>query len=473
MNVTIIGCGYVGLVTGACLADIGNDVCCYDVDESRIATLEAGGMPIHEPGLREIVARNRTTGRLAFTTDVRVAIEHGDIVFIAVGTPSGEDGSADLQYVLAAAKEIGRHMSRFTVVVDKSTVPVGTAERVRAAITEQLALRGSDALFSVVSNPEFLKEGAAIDDFTRPERIVLGCDDDALGERARELMKRLYAPFNRNRERTLHMDVRSAEFTKYAANAMLATRISFMNELANLAECVGADIDAVRRGIGSDSRIGYHFLYAGCGYGGSCFPKDVHALMRTAHENDQELRILEAVSAVNAAQKQVLARKIVERFGEDLSGRSFGVWGLAFKPETDDMREAPSRVLIAALLERGARVAAYDPVALQEAKRAFAADFRSKPDALSRLALVDDQMRAVKDADALVVLTEWKAFKSPDFAGLTRVLKHPVVFDGRNLYEPLALAEAGIEYYSIGRPGATRAAERATHSGGPMPAYTA
>lgn len=474
MNVTIIGCGYVGLVTGACLADIGNDVCCYDVDGNRIATLEAGGMPIHEPGLREIVARNRGAGRLTFTTDVRVAIEHGDIVFIAVGTPSGEDGSADLQYVLAAAKEIGRYMARFTVVVDKSTVPVGTAERVRSAIAEQLALRGSDALFSVVSNPEFLKEGAAIDDFTRPERIVLGCDDDALGERASELMKRLYAPFNRNHERTLHMDVRSAEFTKYAANAMLATRISFMNELANLAERVGADIDAVRRGIGSDSRIGYHFLYAGCGYGGSCFPKDVHALMRTAHENDQELRILQAVSAVNAAQKQVLARKIVARFGEDLTGRSFGVWGLAFKPETDDMREAPSRVLIAALLERGARVAAYDPVALEEAKRAFAADFLAKPDALSRLALVDDQMEAAKGADALVVLTEWKAFKSPDFTGLTRVLKHPIVFDGRNLYEPLALAEAGIEYHSIGRPGSAWAAtDRTKRAGGSVPAFTA
>lgn len=470
MNVTIIGCGYVGLVTGACLSDIGNDVCCYDVDLNRIATLEAGGMPIHEPGLREIVARNCAAGRLTFETEVQRAIEHGDIVFIAVGTPSGEDGSADLQYVLAAAKEIGRYMSRFTVVVDKSTVPVGTAGRVRAAIAEQLALRGVDALFSVVSNPEFLKEGAAIDDFTRPERIVLGCDDDALGERARELMKRLYAPFNRNHERTLHMDVRSAEFTKYAANAMLATRISFMNELANLAERVGADIDAVRRGIGSDSRIGYHFLYAGCGYGGSCFPKDVHALMRTADEQGQALRILQAVSMVNAAQKQVLARKIVARFGEDLSGRTFGIWGLAFKPETDDMREAPSRVLIAALLARGARVIAYDPVALEEAKRAFAADLRGDADAFARLAFAEDQIEAVKDADALVVLTEWKAFKSPDFAGLTRLLNHPIVFDGRNLYEPLAMAEAGIEYHSIGRPGTAWAAEQSKRSGGPVAA---
>jgi UDPglucose 6-dehydrogenase len=470
MNVTIIGCGYVGLVTGACLADIGNDVCCYDVDRNRIDILESGGMPIHEPGLREIVARNRASGRLSFATDVRTAIEHGDVVFIAVGTPSGEDGSADLQYVLAAATEIGRYMSRSTVVVDKSTVPVGTAERVRSAIAEQLAQRGVDALFSVVSNPEFLKEGAAIEDFTRPERIVLGCDDDALGERARELMKRLYAPFNRNHERTLHMDVRSAEFTKYAANAMLATRISFMNELANLAERIGADIDAVRRGIGSDSRIGYHFLYAGCGYGGSCFPKDVHALMRTAHEHGHELSILHAVSTVNAAQKQVLARKIVARFGEELTGRTFGIWGLAFKPETDDMREAPSRVLIAELLARGARVIAYDPVALEQAKRVLAADLRGDTDALARLVFVDDQIDAAKGADSLVVLTEWKAFKSPDFDGLTRVLKHPIVFDGRNLYDPLTMAEARIEYHSIGRPGCAVSAERSKRPGGSVAA---
>jgi UDPglucose 6-dehydrogenase len=473
MNVTIIGCGYVGLVTGACLADIGNDVCCFDVDKNRIDVLESGGMPIHEPGLREIVARNRAAGRLSFTTEVRPAIEHGDAVFIAVGTPSDEDGSADLQYVLAAARDIGRYMKGFTVVVDKSTVPVGTAERVREAIAEQLKLRNEDILFSVVSNPEFLKEGAAIEDFTRPDRIVIGCDDDMPGERARELMKRLYAPFNRNHERTLNMDVRSAEFTKYAANAMLATRISFMNELANLAERVGADIDAVRRGIGSDPRIGYHFLYAGCGYGGSCFPKDVHALVHTAHESGQSLQILQAVSAVNAAQKQVLARKIVARFGEDLTGHTFGVWGLAFKPETDDMREAPSRVLIAALLARGARVVAYDPVAMTEARRVFAADLRDDADALSRLTLVDDQMSAVDGADALVVLTEWKAFKSPDFDAFKRLLKQAVVFDGRNLYDPLALAEAGIEYHSIGRPDATAAAARAKRPGGSVAAYSA
>ncbi|CAN7649507.1 UDP-glucose/GDP-mannose dehydrogenase family protein [Trinickia sp. LjRoot230] len=473
MNVTIIGCGYVGLVTGACLADIGNDVCCFDVDKNRIDILEAGGVPIHEPGLREIIARNRATGRLSFTTEVRPAIEHGDVIFIAVGTPSGEDGSADLQYVLAAAKEIGRHMTGFTVVVDKSTVPVGTAERVRETIAAQLAQRNEEALFSVVSNPEFLKEGAAIEDFTRPDRIVIGCDDDMPGERARETMKRLYAPFNRNHERTLSMDVRSAEFTKYAANAMLATRISFMNELANLAERVGADIDAVRRGIGSDPRIGYHFLYAGCGYGGSCFPKDVHALVRTAEENGQAMQILQAVSSVNAAQKQVLARKIVARFGEDLAGHTFGVWGLAFKPETDDMREAPSRVLIASLLARGARVVAYDPVAMEEAKRAFATDFRGNADALARLSLADDQMAVANGADALIVLTEWKAFKSPDFEALKRLLKQAVLFDGRNLYDPLAMLEAGIEYHSIGRVSASAAAASSKHSGGPVAAYTA
>ncbi|RKP48309.1 UDP-glucose dehydrogenase family protein [Trinickia fusca] len=473
MNVTIIGCGYVGLVTGACLSDIGNDVCCFDVDASRIAVLEGGGVPIHEPGLREIIARNRTAGRLSFTTDARTAIAHGDVIFIAVGTPSDEDGSADLQYVLSAAREIGRYMEGFTVVVDKSTVPVGTARRVGDTIAEQLALRAMEPLFSVVSNPEFLKEGAAIEDFTRPERIVLGCDDDVPGERALETMKRLYAPFNRNRERTLHMDVRSAEFTKYAANAMLATRISFMNELANLAERVGADIDAVRRGIGSDPRIGYHFLYAGCGYGGSCFPKDVEALKRTAQESGQALRILEAVSAVNATQKRVLERKIVARFGEDLDGLTFGVWGLAFKPETDDMREAPSRVLIAALLARGAHVVAFDPVALGEAKRAFEFDLRGDDDALSRLTLVNDQMEAAQGVDALVVMTEWKAFKSPDLRSLRHLLKRPVIFDGRNLYDPLAMAETGIEYHSIGRPSfGTPGVERSTRPGDSIAAFS-
>lgn len=462
MNVTIIGCGYVGLVTAACLADVGNDVCCFDVDRDKIDVLESGGIPIHEPGLHEIVARNKAAGRLSFTTDPHRAMTQREAIFIAVGTPSGEDGSADLQYVLAAASEIGRHIETFTVVVDKSTVPVGTARRVREAIAEQVAQRGLDCMFSVVSNPEFLKEGAAIEDFTRPERIVVGCDDDVPGERARETMKRLYAPYNRNRERMLFMDVRSAEFTKYAANAMLATRISFMNELANLAERVGADIEAVRRGIGSDPRIGYHFLYAGCGYGGSCFPKDVRALMQTAHEYGDTLRILDAVSSVNAAQKQVLVNKIVERFGDDLSDCVFGVWGLAFKPGTDDMREAPSRVVVAALLERGARVVAFDPVAMKEAKRAFAADLRGEPEARARLSFVEDQMDVVAGADALIVMTEWKAFKSPDFDSLKARLTQPIVFDGRNLYEPIAMEELGIEYYSIGRPrGAVSIAEDA------------
>ncbi|WP_323119936.1 UDP-glucose dehydrogenase family protein [Burkholderia alba] len=454
MNLTIIGSGYVGLVTGACLADIGHDVFCLDVDRAKIDILDGGGVPIHEPGLRELIARNRAAGRLQFSTDAEAAVAHGEVQFIAVGTPPDEDGSADLQYVLAAARNIGRHMTSFKVIVDKSTVPVGTAERVRAAIADELRARGEDAMFSVVSNPEFLKEGAAIDDFTRPDRIVIGCDDDVPGEKARELMKKLYAPFNRNHERTLYMDVRSAEFTKYAANAMLATRISFMNELANLADRFGADIEAVRRGIGSDPRIGYHFLYAGCGYGGSCFPKDVEALIRTAHAHDQPLRILQAVSAVNAAQKQVLAGKIVARFGDDLTGRRFGVWGLAFKPNTDDMREAPSRALIAELLERGARVAAYDPVARAEAQRVLALDLHAHPERLARLAFVDDEAQAAQDADALVIVTEWKAFKSPDFAVLGARWKTPVIFDGRNLYEPLAMRELGVEYHAIGRPDA-------------------
>ena len=363
MKITIIGTGYVGLVTGACLAELGNNVFCLDVDQKKIDILNSGGIPIHEPGLEDIVARNRAAGRLTFSTDVAASVAHGDIQFIAVGTPPDEDGSADLQYVLAAARNIGRYMNGFKVIVDKSTVPVGTADKVCAAIAEELKARGSEARFSVVSNPEFLKEGAAVEDFMRPDRIVIGCDDTPEGQQAHALMKKLYAPFNRNHERTFWMDVRSAEFTKYAANAMLATRISFMNELANLADKVGADIEAVRHGIGSDPRIGYSFLYAGCGYGGSCFPKDVQALERTARDYGQDLLILRAVEEVNHHQKHVLGRKIVERFGEDLSGRHFAIWGLAFKPNTDDMREAASRVRLRQLLERGATVAGHDPVA--------------------------------------------------------------------------------------------------------------
>ncbi|KVS37464.1 UDP-glucose/GDP-mannose dehydrogenase family protein [Burkholderia cepacia] len=456
MKITIIGTGYVGLVTGACLAEIGHDVFCLDVDPRKIDILNNGGMPIHEPGLLDIIARNRAAGRLRFSTDIEASVAHGEIQFIAVGTPPDEDGSADLQYVLEAARNIGRHMTGFKVIVDKSTVPVGTAQRVRGVVDEALAARGLAGSvahrFSVVSNPEFLKEGAAVEDFMRPDRIIIGVDDDETGTIAREKMKKLYAPFNRNHERTIYMDVRSAEFAKYAANAMLATRISFMNEMSNLADKVGADIEAVRRGIGSDPRIGYHFLYAGVGYGGSCFPKDVQALIRTAGENGQPLRILEAVEAANHAQKDVLIGKIEQRFGADLTGREFAVWGLAFKPNTDDMREAPSRRLIAALLERGATVRAYDPVAIDEARRVFALDFGTDPDALARLHLVDTQDIAVTGADALVIVTEWKEFRSPDFTRLKAELKAPVIFDGRNLYEPDAMAELGIDYYAIGRP---------------------
>ncbi|MDN7847679.1 UDP-glucose dehydrogenase family protein [Burkholderia seminalis] len=456
MKITIIGTGYVGLVTGACLAEIGHDVFCLDVDPRKIDILNNGGMPIHEPGLLDIIARNRTAGRLRFSTDIEASVAHGEIQFIAVGTPPDEDGSADLQYVLAAARNIGRYMTGFKVIVDKSTVPVGTAQRVRGVVDEALAARGLAGSvahrFSVVSNPEFLKEGAAVEDFMRPDRIIIGVDDDETGTIAREKMKKLYAPFNRNHERTIYMDVRSAEFAKYAANAMLATRISFMNEMSNLADKVGADIEAVRRGIGSDPRIGYHFLYAGVGYGGSCFPKDVQALIRTAGENGQPLRILEAVEAANHAQKDVLIGKIEQRFGADLTGREFAVWGLAFKPNTDDMREAPSRRLIAALLERGATVRAYDPVAIDEARRVFELDFGHDADALARLHLVDTQDIAVTGADALVIVTEWKEFRSPDFTRLKAELKAPVIFDGRNLYEPDAMAELGIDYYAIGRP---------------------
>ncbi len=460
MKITIIGTGYVGLVTGACLAELGNDVFCLDVDQSKIDILNSGGIPIHEPGLAEVVARNRAAGRIKFSTDVAASVAHGDIQFIAVGTPPDEDGSADLQYVVAAARNIGKHMNGFKVVVDKSTVPVGTADRVRAAIAAELELRASgasSAKFSVVSNPEFLKEGAAVEDFMRPDRIVIGCDDTAEGQQAHILMKSLYAPFNRNHERTFWMDVRSAEFTKYAANAMLATRISFMNELANLADRVGADIEAVRHGIGSDPRIGYSFLYAGCGYGGSCFPKDVQALERTARDFGQDLLILRAVEAVNNKQKHVLGKKIVARFGEDLAGKHFALWGLAFKPNTDDMREASSRVLIGELVKRGASVAVYDPVAMPEARRVLALDFEAEPAALQRVRFADSPTDALQSADALAIVTEWKAFRSPDFEQVKRQLKEPVIFDGRNLFEPATMAEAGFEYHGIGRSVLTRA----------------
>jgi UDPglucose 6-dehydrogenase len=453
MNITVIGSGYVGLVTGACLAELGNSVFCLDVDARKIDILNNGGVPIYEPGLKEIIQRNREAGRLTFSTDVAASVAHGDVQFIAVGTPPGEDGSADLQYVVAAARNIGRHMNKFTVVVDKSTVPVGTGEKVRAAILEELAVRNVDAGVTVVSNPEFLKEGAAVDDFMRPDRIVIGADSDPAGQSARDLMRELYAPLNRNHERILYMDVRSAEFTKYAANAMLATRISFMNELANLADKLGVDIEYVRKGIGSDPRIGFSFLYAGTGYGGSCFPKDVQALVRTASEYGQELEILTAVEAVNDKQKRTLIDKLVGRLGEDLNGMTFALWGLAFKPNTDDMRAAPSRVIVRELLQRGASVVAHDPVAMEEARHAIEADLADLPEAQRRISYIDEPMAALEGADALIIATEWKAFKSPDFGALKAALKQPLVFDGRNLYEPAAMKKAGIEYLAIGRGG--------------------
>jgi len=457
MKVTIIGSGYVGLVTGACLAELGNDVFCLDVDEKKIAMLNAGGVPIYEPGLQEIIQRNRAAGRLTFSTDVAASVDHADVQFIAVGTPPDEDGSADLKYVLAAARNIGRHMTGFKVVVDKSTVPVGTGDRVAAVIREELAARGlEDLQYSVVSNPEFLKEGAAVEDFMRPDRIVLGCGADAAGRHAQATMRQLYAPFNRNHERTFYMDVRSAEFTKYAANSMLATRISFMNELANLADEVGADIELVRMGIGSDPRIGYSFLYAGAGYGGSCFPKDVQALMRTAADHGKPMRVLEAVEAVNGAQKQVLGDKVVRHFGEDLGGRTFALWGLAFKPNTDDMREAPSRVLARELVSRGATLRTHDPVSMDEARRALESDLADIPGGIDKISFHTGQMETLDGADALVIVTEWKVFRSPDFEQIKRRLKTPVIFDGRNLYEPEAMAQAGIEYHAIGRSAAKR-----------------
>jgi UDPglucose 6-dehydrogenase len=454
MKITIIGTGYVGLVTGACLAELGNDVFCLDLDEKKIALLNSGGIPIHEPGLEEVVARNRAAGRLQFSTDIAASVAHGTLQFIAVGTPPDEDGSADLQYVLAAARNIGRHMTDFKVIVDKSTVPVGTADRVREAIGAEIAARGASAEFSIVSNPEFLKEGAAVEDFMRPDRIVIGHDASANGLRAQSMMRKLYAPFNRNHERTHWMDVRSAEFTKYAANAMLATRISFMNELANLADKVGVDIEAVRHGIGSDPRIGHSFLYAGAGYGGSCFPKDVQALERTARQYDQDLLILRAVEAVNDRQKAILGNKVVASFGEDLTGHHFAVWGLAFKPNTDDMREAPARVLLQDLVKRGATVAVYDPVAMPEAQRVLPMDLGVEGSAKVRFA--SSPMDTLTDACALVIVTEWKAFRSPDFEKIKAALKNPIIFDGRNLFEPELMAENGIEYHGIGRSVLTR-----------------
>lgn len=455
MNITVVGTGYVGLVTAVCLAELGNNLYCLDVDARKIDLLNAGQIPIYEPHLSDMIERNRAAGRMVFSTDVVAGVLHGSVQFIAVGTPSDANGRADLQYVFSAARAIGQHMHQFTVVVDKSTVPVGTGQHVAQAITEQLALRdfGADAPpgFTVVSNPEFLKEGAAIHDFMRPERIILGSDATAAGQQAREILGLLYAPLTRDHQRILHMDTRSAEFTKYAANAMLATRISFMNELANLADKVGVDIEQVRQGIGSDPRIGYDFLYAGTGYGGSCFPKDMQALNQTAQDHGETLRILQAVEAVNHQQKQVLVHKIVARLGGDLRGTTFALWGLAFKPNTDDMREAPSRVIVRELLTRGATLRVHDPVAMAEARTCITQDLAYAPELQAGITYCDHPEDALVGADALVIATEWKAFLSPDFERIKNTLQNPLIFDGRNLYEPAYMRAIGIEYHGIGR----------------------
>jgi len=439
MKVTVFGSGYVGLVTGVCLAEAGNDVVCIDVDQQKIDNLKKGIIPIYEPGLEEMVKDNQQAGRITFTTDIQKAVSHGVFQFIAVGTPPDEDGAADLQYVLAVAKSIAENMDSYRIVVDKSTVPVGTADKVKETILQVQKKRGVAIEFDVVSNPEFLKEGAAINDFMKPDRIIVGTDNP----RTAELLKALYAPFNRSHDRIITMDVRSAELTKYAANAMLATKISFMNELANLAELLGADIEHVRNGIGSDSRIGYSFIYPGCGYGGSCFPKDVKALERTAQQMGYKAELLNAVENVNDRQKQVLFNKIVRHYNGDLQGKTFALWGLAFKPKTDDMREAPSRVILEALINAGATVRAFDPEAMGEAKRIYG----EKPG----LTLVETAEEALQDANALIVVTEWKNFWSPDFDLIKNTLKDAVIFDGRNLYQPEVLKKQGIGYYGIGR----------------------
>lgn len=440
MKITVVGTGYVGLVGAACLAEVGNHVLGLDVNAEKIRILKEGGIPIHEPGLLEIVRRNVENGRLSFTTNIEEAVHFGEVQFIAVGTPPDEDGSADLQYVTEAARNIGRFMTSEKVIVDKSTVPIGTGDTVTAAIAEELKKRNVDIHYSVVSNPEFLKEGAAVEDFMRPDRIVIGTED----LKAIEVMKQVYAPFQRNHERLVVTNLRSAELIKYAANSMLATRISFMNELANLAEIVGADIEMVRQGIGSDPRIGYHFLYPGCGYGGSCFPKDVKALIKTAKDvAGFDLKLLKAVEEVNDLQKFVLPKKIKKQFGESLKGKHFALWGLAFKPNTDDMREASSRVLIDELIKVGATITAYDPVAIDEGKRIFKDE--------KNITFADTQDEALKNADALIIVTEWTEFRSPDFALIKASLKSPMIFDGRNLYDPKAVRALGFNYFPIGR----------------------
>jgi UDPglucose 6-dehydrogenase len=439
MNITIFGTGYVGLVSGACLADVGHHVVCMDVDQGKIDKLKNGIIPIYEPGLEDIVKHNVDAGRLSFTTDTEQAVAHGLLQFIAVGTPPDEDGSADLQYVTAVARSIGQYMNDYKVIIDKSTVPVGTGDKVRAAVHHELDRRGQELEFDVVSNPEFLKEGAAVNDFMKPDRIIVGTDSD----KAEELLREVYYPFNRSHDRMIFMDIRSAELTKYAANSLLATKISFMNEISNLAERLGADIEAVRKGIGSDPRIGYHFIYPGCGYGGSCFPKDVQALARTAHDCGYEAKLLNAVETVNYAQKHVLFDKISHYFNGDLEGKTIAIWGLSFKPNTDDMREAPSRTVMEDLWKTGAKVQAYDPEAMEETQRIYGDH--------DGLLLCGTKEQAMKGADALVICTEWKEFRSPDFEQIKTAIREPVIFDGRNLYEPEMVQRHGLIYYAIGR----------------------
>ena len=443
MKLTVIGTGYVGLVTGACFAEMGNNVICVDVDQGKIEHLKQGILPIYEPGLDAIVISNSKSGRLNFSTSLPEAMRDTSVFFIAVGTPPGEDGSADLQYVLAVAREIGQNLNSYAVVVDKSTVPVGTGDKVRATIQAVLDQRGVKTPFDVVSNPEFLKEGAAVDDFMRPDRIVVGTNS----ERARALMQELYAPFNRSHERTLYMGLREAEMTKYAANAMLATKISFMNEIANLCEHLGVDVESVRTGIGSDSRIGYSFIYPGCGYGGSCFPKDVKALIHMAEQQEFVPKVLQAVEERNESQKHLLFQKISRRFGADLSGQTFGLWGLAFKPGTDDVREAPAVVLLHELIAAGARVVAHDPVAMENARRELPTAWFAN----GQLKLVDEQYEAVQGVDALALVTEWKPFRHPDFGRMRTLMRNPVIFDGRNQYDLKIMKDIGFEYHGVGR----------------------
>lgn len=441
MNLTVIGTGYVGLVSGTCFAEMGNKVHCIDIDQQKIDRLKSGIIPIYEPGLEAMVKRNVENNSLHFSTDLAAQLPATDVAFIAVGTPMGEDGAADLQYVLQVAKSIGTHMTKPLIIVDKSTVPVGTADKVRNAIQEALDLRGEKINFSVVSNPEFLKEGDAIADFMKPDRVVIGAEDPE----ACEVMRKLYIPFFRSSmDRLITMDVRSAEMTKYVANAMLATKISFMNEVANICELVGADVNKVRIGIGSDSRIGYSFIYPGSGYGGSCFPKDVKALKKTALENGYDARLIGAVEAVNESQKMVIAKKVVTRFGEDLSGKTFAVWGLAFKPETDDMREAPAIYIIKDLVKRGAKIQAFDPKAMEEAQHFYLKD-------TPNVKYTSNKYEALENAHAMILLTEWKTFRAPDFDAIKTALKDPIVFDGRNQYSDIEMQKRGFEYYQIGK----------------------